>query len=138
MKPITNVLKELGSEHTMIIHSKDGLDEISIASPTLVVEMKDGDISEYTINPEDFNFTTSSLNGLQVNTPEESLNLVKLGLADKHPEASSMISMAAGAALYVSEVSSSLEAGIRLANECVKDGGGIEKLNQLVEYSSKF
>ena len=49
-----------------------------------------------------------------------------------------MISMAAGAALYVSEVSSSLEAGIILANECVKDGGGIEKLNQLVEYSSKF
>ncbi len=138
MKPITNVLKELGSEHTMIVHSKDGLDEISIASPTLVVEMKDGDISEYTINPEDFNFTTSSLNGLQVNSPEESLNLVKLGLADKHPEASSMISMAAGAALYVSEVSSSLGAGIRLANECVKDGGGIEKLNQLVEYSSKF
>ena len=95
-------------------------------------------ISEYTINPEDFNFTTSSLNGLQVNSPEESLNLVKLGLADEHQEASSMISMAAGAALYVSEVSSSLEAGIILANECVKDGGGIEKLNQLVEYSSKF
>ena len=122
----------------MIIHSEDGLDEISIASPTFVIEMKDGDISEYTISPEDFNFKTSTLNGLRVNSPEESLKLVKLGLVDDHQEASSMISMAAGAALYVSEVSSSLEAGIRLANECVKDGGGIEKLNQLVEYSSKF
>ena len=138
MRPITDVLKELGSEHTMIIHSEDGLDEISIASPTFVIEMKYGDISEYTINPEDFNFKTSTLNGLRVNSPEESLNLIKLALVDKHQDASSMISMAAGAALYVSEISSSLEAGILLANECVKDGGGIEKLNQLVEYTSKF
>ena len=71
-------------------------------------------------------------------SPEEGLHLVQLALVEKPQEASSMIAMAAGAALYDSEVASSLEAGILLANECVKDGGGIEKLNQLVEYSSKF
>ena len=138
MNPIANVLKELGSEHILIVHSQDGLDEISIASPTSITEMKDGKIFDYEITPEDFGFKTSSLKGLEVNSPQESLELVHSALTGQREEAGAMISMAAGAALYVSEVSDSLKSGINLAHECVNDGGGIEKLNQLVEYSSKF
>ena len=138
MKPIANVLKELGSEHLLLVHSHDGLDEISIASPTFITEMKDGEIFDYEITPEDFGLKRSSLDGLKVNSPEESLDLIKLALSGKKEEAGSMIAMAAGAALYVSEVSDSLQTGISLAHECVNDGGGIEKLNQLIEYSSKF
>ena len=138
MHPIANVLKELGSEHILIVHSHDGLDEISIASATSITEMKDGKIFDYEITPEDFGFKTSSLKGLEVNSPQESLELVHSALTGQREEAGAMISMAAGAALYVSEVSDSLKSGINLAHECVNDGGGIEKLNQLVEYSSKF
>ena len=138
MNPIANVLKELGSEHILIVHSQDGLDEISIASATSITEMKDGKIFDYEITPEDFGFKTSSLKGLEVNSPQESLELVHSALTGQREEAGAMISMAAGAALYVSEVSDSLKSGINLAHECVNDGGGIEKLNQLVEYSSKF
>ncbi len=138
MNPIANVLKELGSEHILIVHSQDGLDEISIASPTSITEMKDGKIFDYEITPEDFGFKTSSLKGLEVNSPQESLELVHSALTGQREEAGAMISMAAGAALYVSEVSDSLKSGINLAHECVNDGGGIEKLNQFVEYSSKF
>ena len=105
MTPIAEVLNELGSEHLFIVHSRDGLDEISLACPTYVTEMKNGKISEYEISPEDFNFKTTSLDGLQVNSPQESLNLAKLALQGEHEKASSMICMTAGAALYLSDLS---------------------------------
>ena len=138
MIPIAEVLKELGSEHVLIVHSEDGLDEISIASPTLVTEMKYGKISEYKICPEDFNFSTSSLEGLIVKTPEESLKIAKSALKGDHEQASAMVSMAAGAALYVSDIANSLESGVDLAKSCVELGGGIEKLNQLVEFTTQI
>ena len=138
MTPIAEVLNELGSEHLFIVHSKDGLDEISLASPTYVTEMKDGKISEYEISPEDFNFKTTSLDGLQVNSPQESLNLAKLALQGEHEKASSMICMTAGAALYLSDIASSLEAGVELAKSSLESGAGLKKLNQLVEFTSQF
>jgi len=138
MTPIAEVLNELGSEHLFIVHSKDGLDEISLACPTYVTEMKDGKISEYEISPEDFNFKTTSLDGLQVNSPQESLNLAKLALQGEHEKASSMICMTAGAALYLSDISSSLEAGVELAKSSLESGAGLKKLNQLVEFTSQF
>ena len=138
MLPIAEVLKELGSDHLLIVHSKDGLDEISIASSTFVVEMKNGQISEYEIFPEDFGFQRSSLEGLQVSSPEESLRIAKSALRGEHEEASAMVAMTAGAALYISNIADSLESGMNLAKDCIEEGGGIKKLNQLVEFSSKF
>lgn len=138
MTPIAEVLNELGSEHLFIVHSKDGLDEISLACPTYVTEMKNGKISEYEISPEDFNFKTTSLDGLQVNSPQESLNLAKLALQGEHEKASSMICMTAGAALYLSDIASSLEAGVELAKSSLESGAGLKKLNQLVEFTSQF
>tara|TARA_B100001175_G_C19500158_1_gene637644 strand:- start:1185 stop:2204 length:1020 start_codon:yes stop_codon:yes gene_type:complete len=138
MTPIAEVLNELGSEHLFIVHSRDGLDEISLACPTYVTEMKDGKISEYEISPEDFNFKTTSLDGLQVNSPQESLNLAKLALQGEHEKASSMICMTAGAALYLSDIASSLEAGVELAKSSLESGAGLKKLNQLVEFTSQF
>ncbi len=138
MTPIAEVLNELGSEHLFIVHSRDGLDEISLACPTYVTEMKNGKISEYEISPEDFNFKTTSLDGLQVNSPQESLNLAKLALQGEHEKASSMICMTAGAALYLSDIASSLEAGVELAKSSLESGAGLKKLNQLVEFTSQF
>ena len=138
MLPIAEVLKQLGSEHLFIVHSQDGLDEISIASPTSVVEMKQGTISEFQISPEDFGFKTSSLDGLEVSSPKQSLEIAKLALRGEHEEASAMVAMAAGAALYISDIADSLDSGVELAKDCIKEGGGIIKLNQLVEFSSKF
>ena len=138
MLPIAEVLKQLGSEHLFIVHSQDGLDEISIASPTSVVEMKQGTISEFQISPEDFGFKTSSLDGLEVSSPKQSLEIAKLALRGEHEEASAMVAMAAGAALYISDIADSLDSGVELAKDCIKEGGGIIKLNQLVQFSSKF
>ena len=138
MTPIAEVLDELGSEHLLIVHSRDGLDEISLASPTYMTEMRDGKISEYEVSPEDFNFETDSLEGLQVNSPQESLDLAKLALQGEHKKASSMICMTAGAALYVSGIANSLESGVELAKRSVESGEGLKKLNQLVEFTSQF
>ena len=138
MLPIAEVLKHLGSEHLFIVHSQDGLDEISIAAPTSVVEMKQGTISEFQISPEDFGFKTSSLDGLEVSSPKQSLEIAKLALRGEHEEASAMVAMTAGAALYISDIADSLDSGVELAKDCIKEGGGIIKLNQLVEFSSKF
>ena len=138
MTPIAEVLDELGSEHLLIVHSRDGLDEISLASPTYMTEMRDGKISEYEVSPEDFNFETDTLEGLQVNSPQESLDLAKLALQGEHKKASSMICMTAGAALYVSDIANSLESGVELAKSSVESGEGLKKLNQLVEFTSQF
>ena len=138
MTPIAEVLDELGSEHLLIVHSRDGLDEISLASPTYVTEVRDGKISEYEVSPEDFNFETDTLEGLQVNSPQESLDLAKLALQGEHKKASSMICMTAGAALYVSDIANSLESGVELAKRSVESGEGLKKLNQLVEFTSQF
>ena len=138
MTPIAEVLDELGSEHLLIVHSRDGLDEISLATPTYMTEMRDGKISEYEVSPEDFNFETDTLEGLQVNSPQESLDLAKLALQGEHKKASSMICMTAGAALYVSDIANSLESGVELAKRSVESGEGLKKLNQLVEFTSQF
>lgn len=138
MTPIAEVLDELGSEHLLIVHSRDGLDEISLATPTYLTEMRDGKISEYEVSPEDFNFETDTLEGLQVNSPQESLDLAKLALRGEHKKASSMICMTAGAALYVSDIANSLESGVELAKRSVESGEGLKKLNQLVEFTSQF
>ena len=138
MTPIAEVLDELGSEHLLIVHSRDGLDEISLASPTYMTEMRDGKISEYEVSPEDFNFETDTLEGLQVNSPQESLDLAKLALQGEHKKASSMICMTAGAALYVSDIANSLESGVELAKRSVESGEGLKKLNQLLEFTSQF
>ena len=138
MTPIAEVLDELGSEHLLIVHSRDGLDEISLASPTYMTEMRDGKISEYEVSPEDFNFETDTLEGLQVNSPQESLDLAKLALQGEHKKASSMICMTAGAALYVSGIANSLESGVELAKRSVESGEGLKKLNQLIEFTSQF
>lgn len=138
MTPIAEVLDELGSEHLLIVHSRDGLDEISLASPTYMTEMRNGKISEYEVSPEDFNFETDTLEGLQVNSPQESLDLAKLALQGEHKKASSMICMTAGAALYVSDIANSLESGVELAKRSVESGEGLKKLNQLVEFTSQF
>ena len=89
---------------------------------------------------EDVNwdFKTTSLDGLQVNSPQESLNLAKLALQGEHEKASSMICMTAGAALYVSDIAGSLEAGVELAKSSLESGAGLKKLNQLAEFTSQF
>ena len=138
VRPIAEVLKGLGSQHVLVVHSEDGLDEISIAAPTQVAELKDGNIEEYSISPQDFNLKTLSIEELKVDSPQASLELAKKALSDKHLAASQMVAMTAGAALYVSGLAKELEEGIKLSLESIATGKGLEKLEQLSSLSQSL
>ena len=135
VRPIAEVLKVLGSKHVLVVHSEDGLDEISIASPTNVAELKDGNIEEYIISPEDFGFKTISIEGLKVDSPKASLQLAKKALSGEHKLASQMVSMTSGAALYVSGLVDELREGAELSLESMANGEGLKKLEELCTFS---
>ena len=138
VRPIAEVLKELGSNHVLVVHSKDHLDEISIAEETYVAELINGSIKEYVIGPEDFGFIKKPLDSLMVSSASESLSIIKQGLLNKNYAASSMIAMNSGAALYVSGVAGSLKEGVSVAKNCVESGEGLKKLDELVVFSKSL
>lgn len=138
VQPLAEVLKKLGSEHVLVVHADDGMDEISIASPTQVAELKAGNISTYTIRPEQFGIPTSSLEPLIVNSAEESLKIINDVLANTKGPARDIVQMNAGAAIYAANLVDSLEAGIKKADEVITSGAAREKLTALVEISNTF
>ena len=141
-RPMVEVLHRLGSEHVMVVHSEDGLDEISLAADTHVAELRDGEISEYTLRPEELGFKRSSLQDLVVAGVDESLQLLTETLSGKHDErsqrAAQLVALNAGAALYVAGVEESVGDGVRRANEILASGAGLEKMQQLALMTRGF
>ena len=138
VKPIAEVLKGLGSQHVLVVHSEDGLDEISIAASTKVAELKDGNIEEYSISPQDFDLKFLSIEELKVSSPLQSLGLAKKALKGQHQAASQMVAINAGAALYVSGLVNELKEGVEVSFESIGKGKGLEKLEQLSSLSQSL
>ena len=134
-RPLAEVLKQLGSEHIMVVHSHDGLDEISIAGPTHVAELRDGGISEYEIAPGDYNVERAELDGLIVSSAEESAALVRAALSGSQLAAAAIVSLNAGAAIYVSGIAATLADGIQMAEDAIASGGARQKLEELVQFT---
>ena len=132
---MAQVLKRLGSEHIMVVHADDGLDEISLAAPTQVVELRDGEISRYSISPEDFGIPRQSLSGLAVETPAQSAGLIRAALAGKAEKAARMIALNAGAGIYVSGIAASLAEGVTMAEDILAIGAASEKLKELIVFA---
>ncbi|MDX1726072.1 MAG: anthranilate phosphoribosyltransferase [Pseudomonas sp.] len=141
-RPLAEVLQRLGSEHVLVVHAQDGLDEISLAAPTFVAELKDGVLSEYSIQPEDFGIKSQSLIGLTVDDAEQSLALIRDALTKRKGEqgqkAADMIVLNAGAALYAADLASSLKEGVQLAHDALHTGLAWEKLQELVSFTAVF
>ncbi|WNO08584.1 anthranilate phosphoribosyltransferase [Teredinibacter sp. KSP-S5-2] len=139
-KPLAEVLGRLGSEHVMVVHSEDGLDELSVAAPACIAELKDGVVSEYSIEPAEFGHGYDDLSGLAVSTAEESLNLIRDALSGKGDEttrkAASIIALNAGAAIYVSGIASDFKEGVALAEDAIASGLAKEKIKELVEFTN--
>ena len=132
------VLSQLGSEHVMVVHSEDGLDEISINSPTHVAELKGGKIIEYEVTPEDFGLPRCSLVALQADDAERSLALVEAALSGSHEGASNIVVLNAGAAIYVSGQALTLEAGIEMAKDAISSGLATEKMKEFVDFTKQI
>ena len=139
-RPVAEVLNRLGAEHVMVVHSEDGLDEISAAAVSHVAEAKSGVVSEYDISPEDLGLTKTSLEGLEVAGADESLKLIRAALSgapgDKAERARRVVALNAGAALYVAGIAASLAEGVEAAGRLLESGKPWAKIEALVDYTA--
>jgi anthranilate phosphoribosyltransferase len=136
LEPMDSVLKQLGSNPVMVMHADDGMDEISISSPTRVAELKQGEITSYTISPADFDMDLASLDELRVDSAEQSLAVIRGVLADNPGPAHDIVCLNAGAAIYVAGCADSLAAGVEAARVAISSGKAAEVLQNLVAKSN--
>lgn len=138
VRPMAEVLQTLGSRHVMVVHAADGLDEISISSPTFVAELKDGTVREYTIQPEDFGLTRASLDSLRVPDATSSFALIQRVLAGESGAARDIVCLNAGAAIYVAGLADTHAAGIAKAQVAIDSGVAAQRLQALVALTNTF
>ena len=130
---VARVLQQLGSRHVMVVNGEDGLDEITIAGKTRIGELKHGEVSEYTIRPEDFGMKVSAIETIQVENSDQSRAVLQSVLDNQPGPALDIVLLNAGAAIYVSGVAGTLQEGVERARAAVESGDAKEKLRQLVE-----
>jgi len=135
-EPMANVLKRLGSEHVLIVHGEDGLDEITIAGETKVTELINGKIKNYTIRPEDFGLKKASLEDIKGGTPEVNARIAIDILEGEKGPRRDFVLMNAGALIYVSGKAKSIREGIELAKESIDSGEAKGKLETLKKLSN--
>ena len=138
VEPLAQVLKQLGSRHVLVVHAEDGLDEISIGASTRVAELKDGDISVYTIVPEDFGMQHSDLASLTVADAGQSLAMIRAVLNNTAGPPRDIVMLNAGAAIYASGIAPSLAEGVEQAGAVLRSGKANETLEALVRISNAF
>jgi anthranilate phosphoribosyltransferase len=134
--PFAEVLKNLGAQHVLVVYSNDGLDEISIAGPTRVVELKDGRISDYTVAPEDFGLARAPLESLVVANAAESLSLIERAYSGEARAARDMLALNAGAALFAAGVSRDMAQGVALADDVMASGQAWQKLQEFAQFTT--
>ena len=138
VSPIAEVLGKLGSEHAVVVHSDDGLDEISIAAPTQIAEWQDGTLTTKVISPADFGLEGGSLDAIRVNNAEESLAIINQVLDNQAGPARDAVVLNAGAGIYVSGLVSSLEEGVARAAEVIADGSALATRDRFVTFTNEI
>ena len=130
-------LASLGSQHVLIVSSEDGLDEISISANCWIGELKNGEITNYQVSPEDFGMTRyEDYSMLVINSVEESLSLMKKALCYEHQAAGDIVALNSGAAIYAANLTTDLSSGVEKAREILHTGIALEKLRQLADFTS--
>ena len=135
---LVRVMQRLGAERVLVVHGKDCLDEISLGAATMVGELRDGEVHEYEIHPEDFGLQMQSLRNLRVGSAEESKAMLLGVLANQPGAAREIVCLNAGAALYVANVAESIGDGIAKAREAIASGAARAKLDQFVQCTQRL
>jgi anthranilate phosphoribosyltransferase len=138
LEPLALVLQRLGSRHVMVVHSRDGLDEISISAETEVAELKDGEVRCYCISPEDFGLPRANLDAIRVPDPGASLTLLKGVLANQPGAARDIVLLNAGAAIYVAGCAGSMAEGVQQADAAIASGEAQRRFERLVALTGQF
>ena len=136
IEPLAQVLKNLGSDHVLVVHAADGLDEISIGSETYIAELKNGEITSYSVKPEDFGMTSVDLEAVRAKDAEDSLAIIKSVMDNVDGPAKDIVSLNAGAAIYAAGLASTLAEGVAKAQETIASGAVKEKLEELISVTN--
>ena len=138
LEMLANVLKNLGSEQVMIVHSDDGMDEISISAPTRIAELKNGEIKTYTIEPEQFKLQRADISALAVENVENSLKMMHSVLDNQGGPAQDIVLLNAGAAIYTAGIEDTMASGIESALRVIENGSARSKLDELIKLTQSF
>jgi anthranilate phosphoribosyltransferase len=132
------VLQRLGSEHVMVVYGQNGMDEVSLSGETLVGELKDGQVREYTVHPSDFGLPVYDARVLRVANQQESVACIRRALSNEDGPVRDIVLLNAGAALYCAGVAASVGEGVKRAREAVASGSAQAKLDQFVAVTQKL
>jgi anthranilate phosphoribosyltransferase len=131
-------MERLGAHHALVVYGRDGMDEISLGAATRVGELRNGEIREYEIHPEDFGLSMISNRGLKVSDAAESREMVLEALNDVPGTPREIVTLNSGAALYAADVADSIAAGVALARETIASGAARDRLDRWVQYTRRF
>lgn len=138
LRPLVEVAQGLGQQRVMAVHSDDGLDEISIAGKTSVVELYNNDIKEYQLDPKDYGICYNGIDAVRVNSPQESLALVRAAFSGEAGAAYDMIVLNSAAIIYVADAAADFAAAVAVAREILQSGEAAEKLRAYAEYTQSL
>ena len=131
-------MRELGATHVLVVHSEDGMDEVSLSAPTFVCELKNNGLSEYTITPEQFGLNRAPMSELKVNNPQESKAMLLAALNNQAGAARDIVILNSGVALYTADQVDSIEAGITLAKDVIASGQALAKVKAFADFTQQF
>lgn len=134
---LAKVLQQLGSEHVLVVNGADGMDEISFTGDTFVAELKNGEVTEYLMNPAQWGLGLHDVKDIQIQNAEESKAMILAVLNGKPGAARDIVLLNAGAAIYVSGLVDTMQAGIEKAAAVIDSGAALQKLHQLISYSNQ-
>jgi anthranilate phosphoribosyltransferase len=138
LDPLANVLQRLGSRHVLVVHARDGLDEISIGEKTEIAELKDGHVRRFSIQPEEFGIKRTPISEITAADAEQSLAIIRSVLEDNPGPARDIVQLNAGAAIYTAGIADSLADGIKKADEAIASGEARSRLDKLVILTQSF
>ncbi|MET0046315.1 MAG: anthranilate phosphoribosyltransferase [Sedimenticola sp.] len=138
LDPMANVLQKLGSNHVMVVHARDGLDEISVGEKTEVAELKDGRVRRFSVQPEDFGMNRTPIDSLKAADAAESLGIIRSVLEDNAGPARDIVCLNAGAAIYTSGLAGTLVDGVEKASEAIASGEARSRLDKLIILTQSF
>lgn len=137
VEPLAHVLKRLGSEHVLVVHAEDGMDEISIATPTYIAELNNGEVKTYTVQPEDFGMSRADLEQIRATDSAHSLEIINSVFNNTDGPAKDIVCLNAGAAIYAAGLTTSLAEGVKKAQQVIASGAVAEKLEQLITKTNR-
>jgi anthranilate phosphoribosyltransferase len=138
VEPLAFVLRELGSNHVLVLHSEDGLDELSLAAPTFVAELRGGEVTTYTVEPRMFGLPRADMSSIRVDTVEESLAMMRGVLNGESGPARDIVLMNAGAAIYAAQCADDFAQGVAVAGTLLDSGEPARRLERLVSLTQSF